>query len=172
MTVSSLFEERQYLHIWSKVLMIGVVLLLIYLLKEYCNSSDSANPMEVVFLTGILLLMLLLTGILVTARLETSISEKELTYRFYPFQLKPRHVSWREVTHCYTRRYRPIMEYGGWGLRTGFSNKGNAVNASGCDGLQLVFENGKRLLIGTQKPDEVKKILIELALYKPENKSV
>ncbi|MHC4187375.1 MAG: hypothetical protein ACYSRQ_04200 [Planctomycetota bacterium] len=57
-----------------------------------------------------------------------------------------------DLKECYIRTYRPIKEYGGWGIRYGFGESGKAYNVKGNQGLQLVFENGKRLLIGTQKP--------------------
>ena len=55
------------------------------------------------------------------------------------------------------REYKPIMEYGGWGIRGFGSNR--ALNIKGKIGLQLVFKNGQKLLIGTQKADEIVKIL-------------
>ena len=54
------------------------------------------------------------------------------------------------------------MEYGGWGLRYGFFGKGRALNVSGNTGLQIEFNNGKRLLIGTNKPRELKEVLTKL----------
>ena len=53
----------------------------------------------------------------------------------------------------YTRTYSPMREYGGWGIR--FGKSGKAYNIKGDEGLQLVFKNGKRLLIGSQKSQEL-----------------
>jgi hypothetical protein len=55
-----------------------------------------------------------------------------------------------------------IIEYGGWGIRKTFSGKGTAYNVKGKNGLQLVFKNGDRLLIGTQKAEELKETLLTL----------
>ncbi len=46
-----------------------------------------------------------------------------------------------------------MKEYGGWGIRYGM--KGMAYNVSGNRGVQLEFETGKRLLIGSQRPEEL-----------------
>jgi TATA-box binding protein (TBP) (component of TFIID and TFIIIB) len=46
-----------------------------------------------------------------------------------------------------------MLEYGGWGIRCGWHGK-KVYNISGNRGVQLVFKNGKRLLIGSQKPDD------------------
>ena len=52
-----------------------------------------------------------------------------------------------------TRQYKPIREYGGWGIRYG--RGGKAYNVSGNKAVQLVLKNGKRLLIGSQRPDKL-----------------
>ncbi|MHC4338483.1 MAG: hypothetical protein ACYSTG_11155 [Planctomycetota bacterium] len=60
------------------------------------------------------------------------------------------------MSECYARTYKPIREYGGWGIRYSFRKGiGRAYNMSGNKGVQLVFKNGKKLLIGSQKPDEL-----------------
>ncbi|MBC8644094.1 hypothetical protein H9W95_08645 [Flavobacterium lindanitolerans] len=66
------------------------------------------------------------------------------------------------MTKSYVRQYAPIAEYGGWGLRYDFMGKGKALNVSGNKGLQLKFTDNKKLLIGTNKPDELTEILKKL----------
>jgi hypothetical protein len=58
------------------------------------------------------------------------------------------------------REYRPLAEYGGWGVR-GFG-KNRALNVSGNFGLQLVMKDGAKMLIGTQKPQELEDFLKSL----------
>jgi len=60
------------------------------------------------------------------------------------------------------RGYSPISEYGGWGMRYSLSGKGRALNVSGRTGVQLVFKDGKKLLIGTQKADDIMQVLAVL----------
>lgn len=55
------------------------------------------------------------------------------------------------------RLYRPIKEFGGWGMRTAFNGKnGKAYNVSGNVGIQLELKNGSKTLLGTQKGKEAK----------------
>ena len=51
------------------------------------------------------------------------------------------------------RTYSPITEYGGWGIKWG--SGGKAYNVSGNRGVQQEFTDGKRLLIGSQKPEQL-----------------
>ena len=66
-----------------------------------------------------------------------------------------------DLSEYYARTYRPIWEYGGWGIRCSFG-KGKAYNVSGNKGVQLVFKSGKRLLIGSQRADELEEALSKL----------
>ena len=93
-------------------------------------------------------------------KLETRIDSKSISVRFFPFQLKERVYNWEEIKSANIRTYKPLMEYGGWGIR-GFGNN-RALNISGNKGLQLEFKNGKKLLIGTEKSTEMESILEEL----------
>ena len=89
-------------------------------------------------------------------RLDTTINEEGIFFRFYPFQ-KGKFISWTAIEKAYIRKYSPIAEYGGWGLRTGWSKKtGGAYNTAGDMGLQLEYKDGKRFLLGTQRADELR----------------
>lgn len=67
----------------------------------------------------------------------------------------------------YVRKYLPLREYGGWGLRWGIFGSGTAYNISGNMGIQLVLQNGKKILVGTQKAEECRRILEQLGQYWP-----
>tara|TARA_R110002051_G_scaffold222134_2_gene285773 strand:- start:71 stop:526 length:456 start_codon:yes stop_codon:yes gene_type:complete len=106
--------------------------------------------------------MFFLTLLIFFIKLTTKIDEKGIHYQFYPFQLSIKKIPWNELAKVGVRTYLPISEFGGWGLRGGFFfNKGKekAVNISGNIGIQLIFKNGKKLLIGTQKKQEVESVL-------------
>jgi hypothetical protein len=88
-------------------------------------------------------------------KLETEIRSDGLYVRFYPMHIRYKKFTTDNLQQHYARRYRPILEYGGWGIRCSFTGKGKAYNVSGNKGLQLVLTNGKKLLIGSQRPDEL-----------------
>ena len=98
--------------------------------------------------------VLLLVGCI---KLETKITEKFVYARLFPLQISFRSYAFSEMAACYVRKYRPVREYGGWGLKGTFKNR--ALNISGNQGLQMVFKNGKKLLIGTRRPQEIIEIL-------------
>ena len=119
--------------------------------------------------TGLLIatgLTLLLTILFANSRLETIIKKDGIYVRFFPFHIKFKHYTWNSLTKSFVRQYSAITEYGGWGLRLGLFGKGTAFNVSGDKGLQLEFANNKKLLIGTNKPDQLTDTLNKIGQLK------
>lgn len=84
------------------------------------------------------------------ARLITEVTRVEVRVRYVPFHRKPRTFPLSEIATAAARQYRPIVEYGGWGIRGSFG-RGIAYNVSGNEGVQLVMKSGRRVLIGSQQ---------------------
>jgi hypothetical protein len=47
-----------------------------------------------------------------------------------------------------------VREYGGWGIK-GWSFKSVAYNISGDRGVQLTLRDGRRIMLGSRRPDEL-----------------
>lgn len=86
-----------------------------------------------------------------TMRLLTEVREDGIHIHFAP--LSRQTVRFEDIVSWEVRTYRPIREYGGWGVRYGRSGK--AYNVSGNRGVQLKLSSGKGLLIGSQRPEEL-----------------
>lgn len=71
--------------------------------------------------------------------------------RFAP--LVNRHIRFDDIQSCQARTYHPLREFGGWGIRWG--RHGTAYNVSGNRGVQLVLKSNQRLLLGSQRADEL-----------------
>lgn len=118
------------------------------------------KPMTDFGLIVFTLSMILISGFIFIFKLTTRIDEKGIHYQFFPFHFKLNLISWNEILKAYVRNYDPIGEYGGWGLKGGWSkSKGKAINVSGNVGIQLELKTGKKLLIGTNKKEEAKRVL-------------
>ncbi len=155
------FEKQRFTQFWLWLIIAVVNLSVAYgAYLQFTTAIDpSGRPMDMVgFYIG-LGLALLVDLIFVLARLETQITKVGIEVRFFPFHLNARFFPWSDIAKSQVRTYEPLSEFGGWGLRGSFSGKGKAFNVSGNQGLQLEFNDGKKLLIGTQKPEEIKAIL-------------
>jgi len=88
-------------------------------------------------------------------RLRVVVDDQGITIKFFPFVFTKRWL-WDEIQTVKVQEY-SFLDYGGWGYR--FSTNGIAYTTKGKYGIQIVLKNGKRRLIGTQKPIEVEKVI-------------
>ncbi len=96
-----------------------------------------------------------------TLRLIVKVCEDAIYVRFPPFHLRFQKIPLAKLEGYEVLTYSPISDYGGWGIRYG--SIGKAYNVSGNRGVQLELLNGERILIGSQKPEELA-AAIDLAL--------
>jgi hypothetical protein len=86
--------------------------------------------------------------------METVITGGEVRVRFgYLFPIYTRKISLAEIEAADAVTYSPIGEYGGWGIRGFGANV--ALNARGDRGVRLQLTNGRTLLIGSQRAEEL-----------------
>lgn len=148
-------EEQRFNQPWLWALLIGVLIIVAgSAVLAFIKEHDTGGLFAII----IPLLIILLVSSL---RLEINITREGIGYRFSPFHLRMQQLSWSEIESIYVRQYNPLSEYGGWGIRFGMGN-GMAYNVKGNMGIQLVLTNGKKILIGTQHPEEVSAVLSAL----------
>lgn len=159
-------ETQKFKQWWIWIILISINGVLLYTLysQVILGMPISNNPMSNLGLVFANIFSLLISVLFVNFSLETRIKKEGLYVRFFPFHLKFRYFAWKEIEKSYVRQYKPIMEYGGWGIR-GFG-KNKALNMSGNMGLQLEMKDGNKLLIGTNKAEELLKVLNNLNLDK------
>ncbi|MCK4596108.1 hypothetical protein KAT73_04945 [candidate division WOR-3 bacterium] len=104
-----------------------------------------------------------LPALFCSTRLITEVRTDGLYIHYLPFHFSPRRIPFNEIKSFKARTYSPLMEYGGWGIRIGL--RGQAYNVSGNQGVQFVLFNGKRILIGSQKTEELARA-IDIAMGK------
>lgn len=158
------FKEVQRFRVWwawLAVTALNVLFLYAVVQQVFMGKPFGTKPAPDFVLIIIELLLLLFLLFLLSIKLKTRITGTGIYYRFYPYQFKETLIEWHELKDAYIREYNSFFEYGGWGIRTGSAKTGKAINTSGSSnrGLQLQFNSGKLLLIGTAKPDEIKMII-------------
>ena len=89
---------------------------------------------------------------LAMCQLDVAVRPGEVALNFRPLTVRTIPVD--TIRSCTARRYRPILEFGGWGYRWGRGGS-RAYNVHGNRGVQLVLQDGKTVLIGSQRPDEL-----------------
>ncbi len=89
-------------------------------------------------------------------RLLTKVTTEQLIISFRP--LGRRTICLADIREASVRTYNPIKEYGGWGIK-GWSTRNVAYNASGNRGVQLVLGDGRKVMVGSQRPEELARAL-------------
>lgn len=87
------------------------------------------------------------------AKLEIRVHDDRLNYHWFP--ILNRSVPLSDIKSATARTYRPIREYGGWGLRYGGKKKGWAYNIRGDRGVFIECHDGKCFLLGSEEADKL-----------------
>ena len=155
-------EEQQFREWWQIVLRLAAtvpaIIICIYTLYKQVilgvQVGDSPAP-NAVMVGAIIGLSLTLWGSF-KLKLEVWIDTEGVHYRFFPLISKNKLISKEEIQRYEIRKYSPIFDYGGRGIRRGFGRKwGKAFTISGNIGLQLYLTNGKKVLFGTQRSQAI-----------------
>jgi len=92
--------------------------------------------------------------------LRVKVDQNGLHYQFFPLHFKSYTIILDEMEKIEAVEYKPISEYGGWGIKYGF--KGKAYNTSGKLGVKIHLKNGTNILFGSQKHKALAKVLKQI----------
>lgn len=160
--MSVYFEERQRYNQWWLWLMIGTVtvgtsILFLYGMVQqiYLGQTWGDRPMsdEALILTTLLTLgaQAAIVFLYFNLELQLRIDRHSLEYRF-----KPVLFNWRRIERETIRNYE-VGKYFfmGSGIRIKLNGQ-RVYNIRGNKGIEITLTTGKKILIGTQQPDQLK----------------
>src|SRR5690554_1224992 len=153
-----IFKEKQHFNQWWLYLLFIVLFAYFGFLFFESFSLDLKNKYSLVISAVILILLLLF---ILKVNLKTLINEQGVYVSFWPLQIKYKHYSWEEIKKIEVIRYSPIKDFGGWGYRISLRGRGVAYNIRGNKGIKIFLENGKEVLIGTQKVNEAQETITQ-----------
>lgn len=159
-------EVQRFRQVWLWIIILSIPALMIYAVVQqlFLGKPFGNNPApDIVLIILAVIFGLGLPALFLATNLTTEVRSDGLYVRFFPFHLSFRKITSEELLHYEVQTYSPLKEYGGWGIRYG--SKGKAYNISGNRGVHLEFSNRERLLLGSQRPEELAQA-IELALGK------
>jgi len=110
---------------------------------------------SLLFLT---ILILLVYVRLMTVRLVTELRPEQLSVAMKGFWRRTR-VAIRDIRAAAAVEYDPVAEYRGYGVRSG--PRGEAYIASGSKAVQLELRDGRKLLVGSQRPQELARRIVD-----------
>ncbi len=148
-----LFEEKQHFRqIWLWIILLGVSFLLTYEFIQQVFLGSNPTLDLLLILSWIIFAVGFPYGFY-KAELITRVYDDRICIQLFPLHLNKQCYNLKHIKGFDATTYRPIIDYGGWGIRYGL--KGKAYNISGKGGVKLRFQTGRPLLIGSQKPKEL-----------------
>lgn len=154
--MQTLFQEKQrFTQWWLWLLLIGLTLIPLYGVYQQLLRDQPAGdkPMSDWGLLAFLLFMLLFLLFFWLMQLSTTITAKTIHFRFFP--VTNQQINWEDIEAAEVLNYGFV---GGWGIRIG-TQYGTIYNTSGKIGLALRLKNGKKICVGTQEQDALKKVI-------------
>ncbi len=150
-----IFREVQHFRLWWVVVLLGLVTALqwwAFVTQILLGRPFGSNPGPDWLIWVFWIVFGILFPIAFAAlRIDTRVEPGLLRVRLAPFSHL--RIPLSTIRHAEVVTYRPIRDFGGWGLR--WSAKGRALNAYGSRGVQLVLDNGTRIMVGSQHPEEL-----------------
>ena len=151
-----MFSERQkFTQWWIVLILIGLVSLALYgvIQQVFLGVPFGNNPAPDWVLIALLTGMVLTAVFFMSIALKTKIDDSGVEIKFWPFI--NRNIDWEDVERV------EVIDYGfigGWGMRYS-SEHGWVYATSGSEGVRLILKSGKRLVLGTQKKQELETFL-------------
>ncbi len=146
--MNNIQEKQSFSNKWIWTILLLVLCINTFVVVRHFNTVGSIGLLDLLpFLITVVLTLLFLNF-----RLEFSINNEGVSYRFFPIHNKMREIKRSEIVKITAIEYSPLLEYGGWGIRRG--KTGWAYTISGNKGIFIQLANGKSVLLGTKQSIE------------------
>lgn len=162
-------ETQKFTQWWLWIIIIAsnfTIMILLgqaYIQQVFWEEPWGDQPLSDSGLT-LLTLSMITISIVVTwgfakSMLETEIKNGGVFYRFPPFIWNWRKIDKSQINSYEVTTFNRVFEYGGYGYRPTLRN-GLGLIIKGNNGLKIIYGSSKKkLLIGTQKPQEIKEAM-------------
>jgi len=152
--VSRYHESQRFHGAILGVLVAAVIVVAVVTIVEVV----AGRPAEVWLVVIGPLVVLVVAVLLSLSHLDVDVTDDGVTIAFR-YVWPARRIAFSEIVGLEVRRYNPLLEYGGWGVRLG--PKGWAYMTSGSEGVQLRLRKGLPVLIGSARPRELEAAIRE-----------
>jgi len=145
----SRFHEEQHFH---DVLMGLLVLAMLFVVFVTTVAVVFSRPNDALLLAIAPVVVVLVAALISLSHLDVDVTDSGVTIAFR--HLWPtRRISFGEIVGLEVKHYRPLIDYGGWGVRLGPA--GWAYTTGGDVGVKIRLRKGLPVLIGSRHPEEL-----------------
>jgi hypothetical protein len=143
------YHEEQHFHGF----LMGLLLLaMVFVVAVTVVAVLFSRPGDALLLAIAPVLVILVAALISLSHLDVDVTDSGVTIAFR-YLWPTRRIPFEDITSVEVRRYNPLLEYGGWGVRLG--PRGWGYLTSGNEGVQLRLRKGLPVLIGSSRPQEL-----------------
>ena len=121
------------------------------------GTKPVSDPVLIVLAVVFSLLMVGVMCLVLPMRMEIRITAASLQYGLFPLHRKLKTIDRSEIREARAVPINPMKDFGGYGIKYGRLGKGVLMNVT--QGVQLTFNKGPGLFLGSANPGEVVRIL-------------
>lgn len=160
--VAEFYEVQRFRQwwIWLTLILLNGVFVWGAVRQLVSDKPWGDNPMSDTGLLVFTLSMLLVSAAILSAKLKTYINKDGVYVQLFPYHLRYKFYDWSSIFKAHVIKYSPLRA-GGWGIKISMDATKH-YTVSGNMGLRLTLMNGRKVVIGTNKPDEMVNVLERL----------
>ena len=118
----------------------------------YAVTAEAAGRGDAAALIGLVAIVvgLVVASLALVAKLEVSVTRVAVDVRWVP--LARRSIPFATIDQAEAVTYRPVRQFGGWGIRFGRSGA-RAYSMSGDSAVRLTLHDGSEIYLGSLEPE-------------------
>lgn len=154
------YREEQRL---GRLSLVGILLLVAFaeagafavIVFEYLHRPTMGPPVAALVAIGVAATIGPL--LLLVMKLVVEVRDDGIYYCFFPTEWGFRCIAFTDIETMEIVSYHPILDFGGWGKRYRFWGKfkGICYTVGGDRALAVTKTDGRRIFLGTRRPDEL-----------------
>jgi hypothetical protein len=145
----SRYHEEQHFH---DALMGLLVLAMLFVVFVTTVAVVFSRPNDALLLAIAPVVVILVAALISLSHLDIDVTDSGVAIAFR--HLWPtRRIAFADIVGLEVKRYRPLIDYGGWGVRLGPA--GWAYTTGGDVGVKIRLRKGLPVLIGSRHPEEL-----------------
>lgn len=156
-----IFKEQQRFSnwiLWLLLISMAVGVWFWFVASIILSTGVSTGMEESITPAWFVVLVWIIVGIVIPLfvfilRFDLQIEDGEIKFQYFPFHIKPKRLSIKEIQNYKIVRFDPLGDYGGWGIRKKANTIGY-ITASGR-GVIVLLDGEMQLTFGSDQPKEL-----------------
>jgi len=150
-----LFEEKQKCNlkaVWILIIAVSCSMFTVSIIE--INSAIHAAKSTSINYFGLIFPLFIGAGLplfLYSLTMITTVTDSHIVIKYFPVGKAVMKIE--DIQSIEMRTYEALNEFGGWGIKYGFKKK--CYTMSGNEGVEIKFKDGRCILIGSHKNNEL-----------------